>query len=70
MSFAELKDRVAELTSEQMLDLSAFIAHLSRTDEPQYQAELDRRLRVIESGKKFDHTDLARLHNDLTVRGR
>ena len=44
MSFAEIKEQVAGLTPDERLELAGLIAHLSRTDDPQYQADLDRRL--------------------------
>ena len=69
MSLAQIKDRVAELGSEDRLELAALIAHLSRTDDPQYQADLDRRLAGMDSGKKFDQRDLERLHSDLSAKG-
>jgi len=69
MSFAEIKEQIPELTPEERLELAALIAHLSRTDDPQYQADLDQRLAKIEAGKKFGQSDLERLHSDLSAKG-
>jgi hypothetical protein len=67
MSFAEIKARVAGLSPEERLELAALIAHLSHTDDPQYQADLDRRLAEMDSGRKFGQADLARVHSELAA---
>ena len=69
MSFAEIKEGVAKLGPEERLELAALIAHLSRTDDPQYQADLDRRLADMDAGKKFGERDLELLHGDLSSKG-
>ena len=68
MSFAEIKQQVAALPADERLELAALIAHLSRVDDPQYQADLDRKLDAIEHGHKSTQADLERLHTDLTAR--
>lgn len=68
MSFAEIKQQVAGLPVDERLDLAALIAHLSRTDDPQYQADLDRKLTAMEAGGKSTQADLERLHVDLTAK--
>jgi hypothetical protein len=70
MSLAEIKDRVAELSPEERLDLAAFLLHLNRSDDPQYQAEMDRRLDRTSKGQKHSSTDLIRLHESLSAQGR
>ena len=69
MSFSEIKQQIPALDPEQRLELAALIAHLSRTDDPQYQAALDRRLAEVEAGNKFTQADLERLHAELTTTG-
>ena len=69
MSFAEIKEQVAGLTPDERLELAGLIAHLSRTDDPQYQADLDRRLADMDAGKKFGQNDLERLHGELSAKG-
>lgn len=64
MSFVEIKEQVAGLTPAERLELAAFIAHLARADDPQYQADLDRRLAGIEAGGGFTDEDLERLHQE------
>jgi hypothetical protein len=70
VSFAEIKERVAELSPEQRLELAALIAHLSRTDDPQYRADLDRRLAQMDAGKKHGKAELLHVHNELSADGR
>ena len=69
MSFAEIKLQIPHLAPDQRLELAALIAHLSRTDDPQYQADLDRKLAQMDAGKKATQADLKRLHSDLTATG-
>jgi len=59
----------SSLAPEERLELAGLIAHLSRTDDPQYQTDLDRKLTDIGAGKKFTQADLERLHDDLTAKG-
>ncbi len=70
MSLAEIKQQVAGLPADQRLELAALIAHLSRTDDPQYQADLDRKLVAMDAGSKSTQADLERLHADLTAKGK
>ena len=69
MSFAEIKQQIPALGSEERLELTALIAHLSRTDDLPYQADLDRKLAEMDAGKKSTQADLERLHAELTARG-
>ena len=68
MSFAEIKERVTELSAEERLELAALITHLSRIDDAQYQADLDRRLAAMDAGKKHAEADLVRLDNALSAK--
>lgn len=68
MSLAEIKQQVANLPAEERLELAALIAHLSRAEDPQYQADLDRKLAAMEAGDKFSQSDLERMHTDLNAR--
>jgi hypothetical protein len=69
MSFAELKDQVARLNVADRLDLAALIAHLGQADDPQYQADLDRRLAAMDAGRKTSLTELGRIHDELAAKG-
>jgi hypothetical protein len=70
VSITELKSQIAELNVEDRLELAALITHLNRKDDPEYQAELSRRMGAMKEGKKVRQTDLERLHRDLDAQGR
>ena len=70
MSFAEIKERIAELTPEERLELAALIAHLSQAEDPNYRVELDRQLAEMDAGKKYSRQDLEQLHDELLRQGR
>ena len=70
MSLAEVKTSVAAMSIEERLDVTAFIAHLNRTEDPVYRAELDRRMADMDSGHKTTAGELERLHEDLSRKGR
>ena len=70
MSFAEIKQQIPVLAPDERLELAALIAHLSRVDDPQYQADLDRKLAAMEAGRKFTQADLERLHPESPADGR
>jgi len=70
VSLAEIREQIAGLTVEERLDLAALIAHLNRTDDPEYQAELDRRAADMDAGKKSTLDELERRHQRLAAGGR
>lgn len=41
---AELKETIEEMSVEERLEIAALIAHLNRADDPEHQAEMDRRM--------------------------
>ena len=70
MSLAEVKTSVAAMSIDERLDVAAFIAHLNRAEDPEYLAELDRRMADMDSGRKTTASELERLHEDLSRKGR
>jgi len=65
MSFAEVKERVAEMSAEERLEVAALIAHLNRADDSEYQAELDRRMTAMDAGRKTSGLALGKRHAEL-----
>ncbi len=65
MSFAEVKERVAEMSAEERLEVAALIAHLNRADDSEYQAELDRRMTAMDAGRKTSGQSLEKRHAEL-----
>jgi hypothetical protein len=70
VSLAEIREQIAGMTVDERLDLAALIAHLNSKDDPDYQAELERRMARMDAGKKTTQDDLERLHQRLIAEGR
>ncbi|MGA2863835.1 MAG: hypothetical protein ABSF95_05055 [Verrucomicrobiota bacterium] len=70
MSLAEVKASVAGMSVEERLEVAAFIAHLNRAEDPGYQADLDRRMAAMDSGRKTGADALKKLHDGLVAQGR
>jgi hypothetical protein len=70
MSVGEIKEQVAVLSREELLDLSAFIAHLTRQNDLEWQADIDRTMAEMDAGKKFTKEDILRMHNELLAQDR
>ena len=65
MSFAEVKESVAEMSAEERLEVAALIAHLNRADDPEFQTELDGRMAAMDSGRKTSAPALKKRHDEL-----
>jgi len=65
MSFAEVKESVAEMSAEERLEVAALIAHLNRADDPEFQTELDGRMAAMDAGRKTSASDLKKRHDEL-----
>jgi hypothetical protein len=70
MSLAEVKASITGMSVDERLEVAALIAHLNRTEDPGYQAELDRRMSAMDSGRKTDAVALEKMHDGLTAHGR
>ena len=70
MSLAEVKATVASMTIDERLEVAALIAHLNRVEDPEYRAELDRRMAAMESGRKTSAEQIEAAHEKLTRQGR
>ena len=46
------------------------IAQLNRAEDPRYQADLDRRLSAMDSGRKTGAVPLTKMHDDLAAQRR
>jgi hypothetical protein len=65
MSFAEVKESVAEMSAEERLEVAALIAHLNRADDSEYQTELDGRMSAMDAGRKISASALKKRHDEL-----
>jgi hypothetical protein len=70
MSFAEVKQSIEEMSVEERLEVAALITQLNRVDDPEYRAELDRRMSAMDKGRKYSEPALQRLHEELVKKGR
>ena len=70
MSFAELKEKVYKLTDEERSELQALLIDLSCKDDPEYKAEMARRVDDMAAGKKHTKEDLEKVHSELLAKGR
>jgi hypothetical protein len=67
---AEIKASIAEMSIEERLEIAALIAHLNRAEDPDYRAELDRRMAAMDAGRKSSASQIEQLHENLTRQGR
>jgi hypothetical protein len=70
MSVTELKRAVDELTPDERLELVEYLRWQTRKDDPQWQAELGRRLDRSLAGQGHSAEDLQALHDKLSSEGR
>jgi hypothetical protein len=60
MIFAELKPQIEQLGPDERMKALAFLKHLVRANNPDYQAELAQRNAEMDAGKKVRWEDLKR----------
>jgi hypothetical protein len=70
MSMAEIKEQIAEMSTEERLEVAALIAHLNRAGDPEYQAELDQRMSAMDAGRKNSAAALENSHRNLSNQDR
>lgn len=69
MSTAELKQTAESLNAAERIFLAAYLKHLSRVDDPAYQAQLTRLNDEIEGGKKLTLDQAQHLHETRKAQG-
>ena len=70
MSVAELKSAVDVLSLEDRLELAEYLRRTARENDPQWQAEIGRRLDACLQGKGHKSDELLALHDRLSTEGR
>ena len=70
MSVAELRTEVSKLSREERLDLEAYLMFLAQQDDPEYLAELDRRMERMDHGEKVTAAEFEAMHQKLIAEGR
>lgn len=69
MSTAELKQIVDQTSTEERLYLQAYLDHLSRVNAPTNAADLSRRMREMDAGRKVTLAQAKKLHEALAKQG-
>jgi hypothetical protein len=70
MSVAELKRAVDGLSLDERLELADYLRRRSKQDDPQWEAELGKRLDRCLQGKGHRAEELLSLHDRLSSEGR
>jgi hypothetical protein len=65
----ELKRRIDETSADERVALAAYFRHITRKDDPAYQAELFRLNQEIDEGKRVPLDQVLRLHESLKDAG-
>ncbi len=58
MVFTEIKPQIEQLPHDERVKALAFLKHLLRTENPEYQRELGRRNAEMDAGRKVRWEDL------------
>ncbi len=65
----EVQDALRGMSPEDRNRVKAFLLHLTRANDPEYKAELARRLQRMEQGEKTSQARVEELHEDLKRQG-
>ncbi len=65
MNLAELKTKISELSSQERLQLAAFIAELDEQDEGTFHRTISQRMKAMDEGKKVTMEELEERHRRL-----
>jgi hypothetical protein len=66
MSVAEIKQAVENLSPEERLELAEYLRWRAAKDDPEWQAEIGRRLDRCSSGQGHAAQELLQLHEKLS----
>jgi hypothetical protein len=70
MSFAELKEQVAGLSAKERFQLAAFLAEMEEQNEAEFRAEVDKRMKAMDAGRKVTADQVEKRHRELKAKGR
>lgn len=65
----EIKDTVDKMSPEERSSLASYLQARSFIENPEYQAEMDDRLKAVKSGEKVSSADVRKLHQALLDAG-
>ncbi len=70
VSLAEIKNEIAALSPAEQEELRRFLVIERMRNDPEWKAELDRRLDEVRAGIYYTKEDLERIHAERFVEGR
>lgn len=70
MSVAEMKRAAEVLAPDERLELMAYLRQLAKQEDPEWQAELGRRLDRCLGGESYRADELTAIHDRLAGEGR
>ena len=62
MSLAEIKNEIAALSLEEKQELRRFMVIERMRSDPQWKAEMERRIDAVQAGKFYTKEDLEEIH--------
>lgn len=69
MSVAELKTAYEQLPETDQVLFAVLVAAYQLRRQPDFAADLARRHRSMDEGKKWEHSDVLKLHEELQKQG-
>jgi hypothetical protein len=69
VSFAEIKNEVAALSPSEQEELRRFLIIQHMRNDPEWHAELDRRIEEVRAGTFYTKEDLERIHAEKLASG-
>ncbi len=67
MTIAEIQKEISLFSLEEQETLAAYLKHLSRSQDPEYQAVLNRKMDRIDQGHKVRLEQLTKAHEYLSA---
>jgi hypothetical protein len=70
MTFLDIKKQIPSLTPEERLELSHLLLDIELQQDPEYHAEMERRMKAMDAGRKVTQEEVERRHKELLAQGR
>ena len=70
MSLAEIKNEIAALTPPEQEELRRFLVIERMRNDPEWKAEMSRRIDEVRAGTYYTKEDLERIHAERLASGR
>ncbi len=70
MSIEQLQREMEHASDAERLELAMYLRHLRRRNDPEHAAELSRRMKEMDEGKRVTLEEVQRRHEALKTQGR